>query len=831
MRALVAVAVLASAILQAATTTTGAYVSDRISENRESTWDSGSTFSIQYARGFRDPKANDSVAVMEVGLGVCPDAPGADMTNIKSRIANSTASRTLSLATYVVPGPTGQINFAQRLTLADANRYSAEEIPGGQDSSGWDPWADSNHSPSYNLTGTNVIALTIDLRLSVGAGIAVRLGTSATLTFLNGANLSGQSVRFDFPPTWGNTSASYIEADVGPSSCPEPVQFEVLDATGDRDFDGNGVNAGTLDSLAIRVRRCQLAPEIPFNRMRLLIGNYSASAALTLNAPIDSNSSATNDLLATSTNYTGHEVPPNQPSSGWDPPSSHFLRGNNTLRLIVDLRGGGTGADLGFGPGSNASITLFRGADGSSQSVRLLFPPSWGSARLINSSVSTSGCGPTAPGAPRDFRATAGIDQVGLDWTSPTQDGGAPISNFLIHRGIQSGNLSLLKEIGNTTAYLDTGVANGITYYYQVSAKNGAGEGARSLEVNATPGPGADVTSPSAATDLAIVTAATTNVTMSWTAAGDDATVGTAAKYDLRYSKSGPISDDLKFTSATRVLGLPSPAAAGTQEFFTVGNLAPATDYWFALKTADEVPNWSPLSNSPLGRTTGQPDASPPTVAITEPLENQTVSGSSVVRCSAVDNMEVVKVVLLVDGSVHQEVPGAPWEFIWDTRSFQDGTHVLSARAYDAAGNEGLSRRVPTIVRNSADVERPSVKIMAPIDGAIVAGRVIVATAATDNIRVERVEHLLDGEVRFTDDSAPWEWEWNTIESAEGAHTLKARAYDSSNNSAESKVVNVTVVYSEPRPNGTDDSLGGNAALLGAGTMSAAVLATVAILL
>ena len=38
---------------------------------------------------------------------------------------------------------------------------------------------------------------------------------------------------------------------------------------------------------------------------------------------------------------------------------------------------------------------------------------------------------------------------------------------------------------------------------------------------------------------------------------------------------------------------------AGSAEEFTVTGLAPLTTYYFALKTADKVPNWSGLSNSP----------------------------------------------------------------------------------------------------------------------------------------------------------------------------------------------------------------------------------------
>ena len=85
------------------------------------------------------------------------------------------------------------------------------------------------------------------------------------------------------------------------------------------------------------------------------------------------------------------------------------------------------------------------------------------------------------------------------------------------------------------------------------------------------------------------------NVTLSWTAPGDDGNVGTAALYDLRYSIS-PINDG-NWDAATQVAGLPAPSPAGTDESVSVTGLDPNTTYYFAIKTADEAANWSALSN------------------------------------------------------------------------------------------------------------------------------------------------------------------------------------------------------------------------------------------
>src|SRR5256884_188853 len=96
---------------------------------------------------------------------------------------------------------------------------------------------------------------------------------------------------------------------------------------------------------------------------------------------------------------------------------------------------------------------------------------------------------PTPPSAPKNLAATAGNAQVTLTWQAPASNGGSPITNYRIYRGTSSNGETLLATIGNVLTYTDTAVTNGVTYYYQVSAVNGAGEGPRSNEASVTPSP------------------------------------------------------------------------------------------------------------------------------------------------------------------------------------------------------------------------------------------------------------------------------------------------------------------------------------------------------
>ena len=90
-------------------------------------------------------------------------------------------------------------------------------------------------------------------------------------------------------------------------------------------------------------------------------------------------------------------------------------------------------------------------------------------------------------------------------------------------------------------------------------------------------------------------------VDLSWTAPGDDADTGTAARYDLRQDFAPIGAAD--FAGADAIPGAPSPSPAGTLERYAVGDLAPDTTYCFALRAEDEVPTAGPVSNSPCVET------------------------------------------------------------------------------------------------------------------------------------------------------------------------------------------------------------------------------------
>jgi hypothetical protein len=96
----------------------------------------------------------------------------------------------------------------------------------------------------------------------------------------------------------------------------------------------------------------------------------------------------------------------------------------------------------------------------------------------------------------------------------------------------------------------------------------------------------------------------------------------------------------------------------------------------------------------------GGGDTQAPAVSITAPLNGATVVGTAAVNATASDNVGVTKVELYVDGALKSTDTTAPYSFSWDSTSVANGSHSLTAKAYDAALNVGTSTAVGVTVNN-----------------------------------------------------------------------------------------------------------------------------------
>jgi Tol biopolymer transport system component len=104
-----------------------------------------------------------------------------------------------------------------------------------------------------------------------------------------------------------------------------------------------------------------------------------------------------------------------------------------------------------------------------------------------------------------------------------------------------------------------------------------------------------DVTPPGKVEDLAVVDTTDGVITLTWTAPGDDGDGGRAAWYDIRCSTT--LASEAEWSAAAVVADSTRvPNVAGETVSLTVVGLGEGA-WLFGLKTADEVPNWSAMSN------------------------------------------------------------------------------------------------------------------------------------------------------------------------------------------------------------------------------------------
>ena len=114
-------------------------------------------------------------------------------------------------------------------------------------------------------------------------------------------------------------------------------------------------------------------------------------------------------------------------------------------------------------------------------------------------------------------------------------------------------------------------------------------------------------------------------------------------------------------------------------------------------------------------RTSTNLDITPPTVSLAAPTNNVSVSGTVSLTASASDNVKVAGVRFYVDSTpLGAEDTKSPYSASWNTTTVANGTHTLTARARDAAGNITTSTVTVTV-----DNTKPTVSLAAP---AVVAG-------------------------------------------------------------------------------------------------------------
>lgn len=310
------------------------------------------------------------------------------------------------------------------------------------------------------------------------------------------------------------------------------------------------------------------------------------------------------------------------------------------------------------------------------------------------------------PAAVTDLTASAlSANTIKLTWSAPGDDGNTgTTTGYDIRYGTSSidestwgvankcSNEPAPQIAGSVENYIVTGIFAGTTYYFALKSFDERPNYASLSNIaDAKTYSSDDDTPPAEITDLKVIETTESSATLTWTAVGDDGNTGMATAYDLRYAKAEILQSN--WGGGTKVMDIPTPRSAGEGETFLITGLDTDTSYYFAIKAADEKPNWAPISNSPLGRTLG---TDLPNLVITlTPTKTTLYSGESLTL-----NVEVLSKVQqqLVDAAAVEfssDIPGLVFSQPTGTTS-QNGDLDVTVTALTVTSTTQITINVKT---------------------------------------------------------------------------------------------------------------------------------------
>ncbi len=246
-------------------------------------------------------------------------------------------------------------------------------------------------------------------------------------------------------------------------------------------------------------------------------------------------------------------------------PSTTFTIGANTTNL-------GVGAEPASTP-----INYFLGLIDDAR----IYNRALSDSEIIALASNTPPGDTTAPAAPTALNATAGNQIANLTWTAPTDP---DVKGYNIYRSESTPvetTTPINGALATTESYNDTGLTNGVEYYYTVVAVDTSNnQSSPADEASATPQ--ADATPPAAPTGL-IATAGNQQVSLSWTPPPDLDLAG----YNIYRSTASPVTIDSPINGGTLVSGTT----------YLDSGLTNGSTYYYVVTAVDTSVNESEASN------------------------------------------------------------------------------------------------------------------------------------------------------------------------------------------------------------------------------------------
>ena len=250
---------------------------------------------------------------------------------------------------------------------------------------------------------------------------------------------------------------------------------------------------------------------------------------------------------------------------------------------------------------STTTVVLRGLVNGTQYNVRVAAVTAMGKGAWATFAATAPG---RAPSSPISLVATPGDGQVVISWSASTDNGGYPITSYTVTQGASSATITLPASL----TYTKTGLTNGTTVCFNVSATNARGTSAINYACTT---PFAPASSP----QNVLATRGNRQVSLTWTAPASNGGF-TVSGYRLERSVNGTtwtFDSDTTLTSAT------------------VGNLTNGVLYYFRVTA---YTNGGPAASpGGLGVVSAAASATPMTAA-TAPTGITATSGNSLVTLS-----------------------------------------------------------------------------------------------------------------------------------------------------------------------------------------------------
>src|SRR3989339_271361 len=166
-----------------------------------------------------------------------------------------------------------------------------------------------------------------------------------------------------------------------------------------------------------------------------------------------------------------------------------------------------------------------------------------------------------------------------------------------------------------------------------------------------------------------------------------------------------------------------------------------------------------------------------PTVSISSPTNNSTISKTVTISGNAGDDKGVMSVSFYVDNVLKNTDTTPPYTYSLDTTRYINGAHLIKLVAIDTISQTAIAQ-ISVNVNNAALDNPPVVSIIAPVDNTVLSGSVTVIGTASDDNGVNSVAFFVDNVIKYIDTTAPYEYIFDTTKYSNGSHTIKFSATD-----------------------------------------------------